>query len=159
MSGPRDSLRLVKPVVCCVDSSSYAPGVLAVARDLATKLELKLVLVNVAPSTAQPGVGKAAAGRARLRAAELADAQGLLESLARDAELGADIELRAEIGSAADRILSVCSELAAELVVLGSRGHGDIASAVLGSVSNAVANRASCPVVIVNRSAIESRRR
>jgi nucleotide-binding universal stress UspA family protein len=147
----------MKPVVCCVDSSAYAPGVVAVARELATKLGLGLVVLNVAPSTAQPGVGKAAAGRARLRAAELEDANALLEKLARQEGLGDDVELRAEIGSTADRIVGVCAELGAELVVLGSRGHGDIASAVLGSVSNAVATRAPCPVVVVNRSAIEAR--
>jgi nucleotide-binding universal stress UspA family protein len=37
----------------------------------------------------------------------------------------------------------------AELVVVGSHGHGGVAGSVLGSVSQRVASHARCPVVIV----------
>jgi nucleotide-binding universal stress UspA family protein len=37
----------------------------------------------------------------------------------------------------------------AELVVVGSRGHGDLSSALLGSVSSHVVHHAACPVVVV----------
>jgi nucleotide-binding universal stress UspA family protein len=37
----------------------------------------------------------------------------------------------------------------ADLVVVGSRGSGGFAAAVLGSVSNQVAHHATCPIVIV----------
>jgi nucleotide-binding universal stress UspA family protein len=38
----------------------------------------------------------------------------------------------------------------AELVVVGSRGHGGITGVLVGSVSQAVIQRARCPIVIVH---------
>lgn len=41
----------------------------------------------------------------------------------------------------------------AELLVMGSRGRGGFKGMVLGSVSQEVASRATCPVVIISRTA------
>ena len=43
----------------------------------------------------------------------------------------------------------VAASAGADLLVVGSRGHGSFAGMLLGSVSNHCANHASCPVVIV----------
>ena len=43
----------------------------------------------------------------------------------------------------------VAASAGVDLVVLGSRGHGAVGSALLGSVSTAVVEHASCPVVVV----------
>jgi nucleotide-binding universal stress UspA family protein len=137
------------PIICCLDDSEGARRALTVAGALAGRLGLELVLVHVEPPTsAAPGVGAAAAGAERLRDAELREGERLLERLAHEAGLSGS-RLRTTVGSTAASIVSICEEERAELVVIGSRGHGELASALLGSVSTAVAASAPCPCVVV----------
>ena len=51
-------------------------------------------------------------------------------------------------GRAASAIIDAARDFRAELVIVGSRGHGTIASLVLGSVSSEVVDHASCPVLV-----------
>jgi nucleotide-binding universal stress UspA family protein len=143
------------PILVSVDDSDGSRAALRVAGELAAAFDATLVLVHVAPRTEAPGVSTAPAGQQRLREAELEDAREVLRRLASEAGLGDDVEQRAEIGSAADRIVAVSTELGASYVVLGSRGRGGLRSAVLGSVSGSVASNAPCPVVIVPPHAAE----
>jgi nucleotide-binding universal stress UspA family protein len=138
----------VGPVICAVDDSEGARAAARVALDLATRLDLRLVLVHVEPPTVVPGVSAAIAGQERLREAEIEHAQKLLSWLAEEEDLQ-KAELRATIGNAADSVVALAGELEAAFVVIGSHGRRGMRSAVLGSVSHAVATSAPCPVVIV----------
>ena len=51
-------------------------------------------------------------------------------------------------GRAADVLLAEADELRADLIVVGSRGLGVAASALLGSVSAALVDHAPCPVLV-----------
>jgi nucleotide-binding universal stress UspA family protein len=137
------------PVLCCLDDSDGARHALPVAGLLASQFELELVLVHVEPPTEAPGVSAAPAGQQRLRERELVDGESLLAHLMREAGIDAGIRSHVAIGGAADRIVALCVEEQASFVVLGSRGRGGIASALLGSVSSEVAAKAPCPCVIV----------
>lgn len=53
-------------------------------------------------------------------------------------------------GPAAPAILRVAEVEQCDLIVIGSRGHGQLAGLLLGSVSNVVAQRAHCPVLVVH---------
>ena len=54
-------------------------------------------------------------------------------------------------GNAAQVLLDVAK--GAELLVVGSRGHGGFTEALLGSVSQACVHHACCPVVIIRAAA------
>jgi len=58
------------------------------------------------------------------------------------------VRLRASMGAAADVL--ILESNGADLLVVGSRGHGGFASMLLGSVSMQVALHASCPVTVVH---------
>jgi nucleotide-binding universal stress UspA family protein len=55
-----------------------------------------------------------------------------------------------------DRIVAAAQEAKAEVIVLGSHGRSGLVYAVLGSVATAVAHHATCAVLIVNRTDVQS---
>lgn len=54
---------------------------------------------------------------------------------------------RVERGAASEHLITAAKS--ADLLVVGSRGHGGFAGLLLGSVAQQVANHTTCPVVIV----------
>lgn len=142
-------------LLSCVDDSDRATQIARYSAELAERLGLDLVLVHVTPSTHAPGVSAAPAGLQRLHEAERSEAEEILARVAGAAGIAPEVERRAELGAPAERIVALCSEVGAELVVLGSRGRGIVKTALLGSISTEVAATAPCPCVIVSGHAAE----
>jgi len=52
-------------------------------------------------------------------------------------------------GPVGRRVVETANEMDADLIVVGSHGHGRLEELLLGSVSDAVARQARCSVLIV----------
>lgn len=76
-------------------------------------------------------------------------AEDLLERALADVDVeGVEIERRVVQGPAAEVLVNAVTP--ADLLVVGSRGHGGFAELLLGSVSQQCVHHASCPVVVVH---------
>ena len=72
------------------------------------------------------------------------------------AEAG-DVEIERRVDQGAPAAILVAESRSADMLVVGSRGHGGFAQLLLGSVSQQCAQHAECPVVIV-RAAVPAAR-
>lgn len=79
-----------------------------------------------------------------------ADAWSILRStLAEVLGPDPDIEVRTTVVHGPAALVLTAASTSAALVVVGSRGHGELSGLLLGSVSEYVATHARCPVSIV----------
>jgi nucleotide-binding universal stress UspA family protein len=82
----------------------------------------------------------------RIERAREAGARTMLEETRSTLDL-AQVELVVVTGSAGAGLCSLAEEVAASVIVMGTRGRGGIRRAVLGSVSDHVVRNAPCPVL------------
>jgi nucleotide-binding universal stress UspA family protein len=138
------------------------------AADLAAKSGSELHVLTVAPEIGEFDqlVGMQLVGSyvETLQAIEQ-ETRGILEEQAKNIEeAGGTVEdTHLEIGEPypgvgepPDRaIVHLSEDKGAALIVIGSRGHGGVRRAVMGSVSDSVVRHALCPVLMVRRAQAE----
>jgi nucleotide-binding universal stress UspA family protein len=130
-----------------IDASKYSEAVLARAIELARAFDASLEVVHVFEMPFVYDLG-AAVNVEQIRQAE-AEA---VWSVARSSLEGAqDLEItRTDLSGGASRTLvNHAEETGADLIVVGNRGRGDLASLVLGSTSHGVIHTAQCDVFVV----------
>jgi nucleotide-binding universal stress UspA family protein len=93
--------------------------------------------------------GDAADRQAPMISAVESDLKRIAMTLARP---GREVEAHVLLGRPASAIVDSAQALGVDLIVVGSRGHGTIASMLLGSVSAEVADHARCPVLVARDS-------
>ena len=148
-----------KSIVCGVDGSADSQAALAVASDLAARLQLRLIITNVVEPSHGPYVGgprwrsDAASLTLDHRAAGRGREPGCSSNSAR--RWGSNRRTNA-LSSAIPPSGSPTSPTKKELklIVVGSRGRGAFKAAFLGSVSTTLIGVARCPVLSSSRSCV-----
>jgi nucleotide-binding universal stress UspA family protein len=142
------------------DGSAGAGVALDLARGLRWPAGSRVRIVTVVPSGAAVFAGPWPAV-ALLQADAIASRlwQAATETVEQERERlerpGLDVSVEVLRGRPATAIVEAASRMRADLVIVGSRGHGAIESMLLGSVSAEVVDHATVPVLVARRADVD----
>lgn len=138
---------MFRKILVAVDGSRHSSRALEFADDLSRRYKAPLLLLHAFPHVSDL-LGTPQYER-MLEARSLIGEQ-LLASARAQVNERTQVETQLIEGPPAPAILRVAAEEGCDLIVVGSRGHGQLTGILLGSVSSVVAQRAGCPVLIVH---------
>jgi len=139
-------------ILVAVDLSSASQKILQYVKTLALGLSAKVWLLYAEkPDLGFVGFGP---GRPQSLLDEVADKFEEKRKELQDEEdklqnSGIDAKARLVQGAAVEVILDEASKLKTDLIVVGSHGHGAVYHLMVGSVSEGVLHRSTCPVLVV----------
>lgn len=131
-----------------VDGSEHALSAAKTAGDLARAMNAEILRIVVAydpvpPYLGEPNLQAAISGR-------MNEAESVIEkAIQAVGEIPGEVHTEILEGPPAEAILEVASTRNSDLIVMGSRGLGRLAGALLGSQSQKVVRHAKCPVLII----------
>lgn len=134
------------PVVVGVDGSPVSEAAIAFAHEEAVLRGAPLVAVHAWSDVV---LDPALAPLLDLDAVETDERQLLAERLAGWSDKHPDVPVEQVVVREHPARALLDQAVRAQLLVVGSRGRGELAGLALGSVSNAVVHRAACPVAVV----------
>jgi nucleotide-binding universal stress UspA family protein len=140
-------------ILVATDGSPHAIGAAKFSARLVRELrEAEVVLVNVGhiPAVALGGLGEGYIDFSALEEGMKQAGEAILDETAKAfAGIDARVSRVYRIGDPAGEIIEAARERNADLIVMGSRGFGQIGGLILGSVSERVLHAAHGPVLIV----------
>ena len=145
----------MKKILVAFDGSEQSDKALDFALDLARKYSAQIVLINVIPfspiSDSSVVIPYGLDYATHYKELRIVHEKLLAEALNRAKTFQKTLEVSKELveGRPADKIVETAKEGMFDLIVIGSRGLSGIKEFFLGSVSNRVADKAPCPVLIV----------
>jgi nucleotide-binding universal stress UspA family protein len=137
-------------VLVATGGSPWSDKAVEYAIGLAKDYGLELVILHVIADT--PPYFLAEAGTSMdqvLEGNEEAGRRVIAEAAQWAAAAGVQCETELAWGRVAEMICRVATEQVCDLIIVGSRGLTGLKRLMLGSISNAVAAKARCPVLIV----------
>ncbi len=152
---------MIKSILVPLDGSEHSRRALELAADIAQRFNASVVLVRVVstaalPPTPQVGVPvtpegvpppvfstKMAEDMVKLASELLAGERSEVE------KRGLTVKTVMETGEPVEKIIQTAKNERCDLIVMGARGVGKVRALLLGSVSDGVVHKASCPVLVV----------
>lgn len=140
-------------ILVAVDLSDSTQPILHYSADLARNENASLALIHAIPAAAPLaaaawGGGPSVATSPEEELAEYESSIGLLHQLVESTGL-TNVDCVCERGPAVEMIRETAQRVKADLIVLGSHGHGRFFHTMFGSVREALLSQAPCPVLVV----------
>lgn len=136
------------PIICGVDDSRGAREAVIAAAAVSERIRAPLVCVHVAAG-ASASRHDGGVSEERMRTAATLAGDEVLAQVAASGGRDGGATRRVEIGRPAERLVSLAVSEGADMIVVGSRGRGPLAAALLGSTSREVISQAPCPVLVI----------
>lgn len=146
----------MKKILVATDGSPSSSEAVAFGLELAAEHDAELVFVHVVPTLdIVPATGFAIGGAFSHEITEH-DRELLDDAVARAAEHGVPSSSALLRGDTVNEIVAYADSCDVDLLVVGSRGHGALANALLGSVSRGVLAETRRPVVVVRGASVSA---
>jgi nucleotide-binding universal stress UspA family protein len=139
----------MKKILIATDGSESAREAVELGLELAEEQAAEITFVHVVPVLDRSFANGIGVPAAKPHQIDELDRKQLEDALAIAAERDVDATAELLAGLPTDEIVAYADSIDADLIVLGSRGRGAFATALLGSVSRGVLHEARRPVLVV----------
>ncbi len=138
----------MKIILAPVDFSAATPPVLKSAAQLARAFQAKVVIVHVIRPTVIANTFSPEVAELQMEAQNDESKQSLYWERTLQNE-GVAVEISEPYGDPATCIHEEAKRLGADLIVIGSHGHGAIYDLLIGSTAARLLKKSPCPVLVV----------
>jgi len=146
---------MIKKILIAVDGSKHSLSCVAFGAEIAKATDAQMLLYHVVKPYKLPDALRVFAKAEHMQTFDpellRKGAQYLLAGALSEARKAGmkDVEIETEEGPIARSIIARAKSFKADLIVIGSRGMGDMEGLLRGGVSSRVETMAKCPVLIV----------